>query len=59
MPIPRDVTFKCPKCGYTLTKTIGDVIYPMDFLVNCPKCGNRMIMTNGISILDKLKNLFK
>ena len=59
MPIAQQITYKCPKCGYTITKTIGDVIInPSDLVPStCPKCGKEMIKTNGI--IESIKKLFE
>ena len=58
MPIAQQITYKCPKCGFTITKTIGDVINPLDLIPpTCPKCGQKMIKTNGI--IESIKKLFE
>jgi len=43
MPISTPKTFICPKCGYKLTKTTGDVIAPSSF-PTCPKCKTKMTL---------------
>jgi len=49
---------KCPKCGYTTSKLIGDVINPSDF--KCPKCGEYMQQTTDpiTAVVDKIKSVF-
>jgi len=45
MPIGKYVTYKCPKCGYKVTKFKGDVLHPgIDI---CPKCGSKMKVVNS------------
>jgi len=45
MPVGKYVTYKCPKCGYKVTKFQGDEIYPG--IDRCPKCGSKMKMVNS------------
>jgi len=46
MPIAQKRVFKCEKCGYSKTYTIGDCLTPSDLMKRCPKCGGKMVMSN-------------
>ena len=46
MPISKPILFICPKCGYELTKMVGDVITPGDLEPRCPKCNTPMKMAS-------------
>ena len=60
MPIAREITYKCPKCGYEVTEYQGDVIILSDLIKICPKCGTKMEIKFGRkSILDKIIDIFK
>ena len=54
MPLSQRTVFKCKKCGYSKTFTIGDNLSPMDLLKKCPKCGEHMVMSG-----EKPKNIFE
>lgn len=46
MPIAQKRVFKCKKCGYSKTYTIGDCLTPNDLMKKCPKCGGMMVMNS-------------
>ena len=60
MPIAQNITYKCPKCGYTTTITRGDVIYSPAELSppTCPKCNIKMKEIDNTNIIEILLNIF-
>ncbi len=64
MPIAQKRVFKCEKCGYSKTYTVGDCLTPSDFMKNCPKCGGKMVVSsdenakNTSGFLDSVLDLF-
>ena len=63
MPISRKVLFECQNCGYTETRTIGDVRPDPAELKPCPKCDSRMVISRGDArgetFIDRLKSIFQ
>jgi len=64
MPVGKYVIYKCPKCGYKVTKFQGDVLYS-GFDI-CPKCGSKMKVISssfnmpiGSIIVDIFRKIFK
>lgn len=52
MPVSREVVFKCRKCNYKKTYTIGDCLDPTDVLKKCPICGGMMVMGSNEDFKD-------
>jgi len=58
MAIGMYVIYKCPNCGYKVTKFQGDVLFPG--FDSCPRCGSKMeIMFSSGSIIEKILDIFK
>jgi len=53
LPIQQTKVFKCIKCGYKETRTVGDNLPDMSSIKPCPKCGNMMKPTDS-----SVKNIF-
>ena len=58
MPIGREVTYKCKKCGYVFTKFRGDVVNLDDFIVKCPRCGGDVELYDK-GFIKKIFDFFK
>ena len=59
MPVARQVLFICPKCNYSQTKMVGDVLLPSTLNLKCPKCDTPMETASLEGVLfGKLKELF-
>jgi predicted RNA-binding Zn-ribbon protein involved in translation (DUF1610 family) len=63
MPVMTIMHYKCPKCGFKITKQVGDVITsPYEFSAPiCPKCGISMVRDEvGVgSWIGKIIDIFK
>ena len=65
MPITQKRLFKCEKCGYSKTYTVGDYLTPNDLMKKWPKCSSMMVVSsdenakNTSGFLDSILDLFK
>ena len=58
MPVAKEILFICPKCNYTQTKMVGDVILPTTINLKCLKCNTPMETTSFEGgLFGKLKDI--
>ena len=59
MPIATKKMYRCQKCGFTMTKIVGDVITPANLIITCPKCGADMEIDFDAEIKDTFFDILK